>query len=90
MNDQEDKTMTEQPYNSDPYAIADYCRVVSPHVLGDYWPGIQLYYPPVKYSPAQGIYEDLDAASKRMKKHALNTSAHTLIFTLKTAVVKKK
>ncbi|MFM8759408.1 MAG: hypothetical protein ACKODS_07680 [Methylophilaceae bacterium] len=55
MNDQEDKTMTEQPYNSDPYAIADYCRVVSPHVLGDYWPGIQLYYPPVKYSPAQGI-----------------------------------
>ena len=67
-------------YNSDPYANADYCRVVSPHVLGDYWPDIQLYYPPVKYSPAQGIYEDLEAASKRDictrrlegKKHTVN------------------
>jgi len=22
--------------------------------LGDYWPGIQLYYPPVKYAPSLG------------------------------------
>ena len=77
-------------YNSDPYANADYCRVVSPHVLGDYWPGIQLYYPPVKYSPAQGIYEDLEAASKRMKKHALNTHAHTLIFDLEDGCRQKE
>ena len=35
-------------------------------MLGDFWPGIQLYYPPVKYSPAQGIYEDLAQASARM------------------------
>ena len=77
-------------YNSDPYANADYCRVVSPHVLGDYWPGIQLYYPPVKYSPAQGIYEDLEAASRRMKKHALNTHAHTLIFDLEDGCRQKE
>ena len=77
-------------YNSDPYANADYCRVISPHVLGDYWPGIQLYYPPVKYSPAQGIYEDLEAASKRMKKHALNTHAHTLIFDLEDGCRQKE
>ncbi len=41
--------------------------------LGDYWPGIQLYYPPVKYAPSLGIYEDMEQASARMKKHAHNT-----------------
>ncbi len=51
-------------------------------MLGDNWPGIQLYYPPVKYAPALGIYEDLSQASARMKKHAYNTNAHTLIFDL--------
>ena len=51
-------------------------------VLGDYWPGIQLYYPPVKYAPALGVYEDLEAASDRMKKHAHATSANTLLFDL--------
>ncbi|NOT64691.1 MAG: aldolase [Methylotenera sp.] len=51
-------------------------------MLGDSWPGIQLYYPPVKYAPALGIYEDLTQASARMKKHAHNTNAHTLIFDL--------
>lgn len=51
-------------------------------VLGGIWPGIQLYYPPIKYSPSMGIYEELDAASKRMKKHAHTTEAHTLIFDL--------
>ena len=50
--------------------------------LGDYWPGIQLYYPPVKYAPSLGIYEDMAQASARMKKHAHFTSAHTLIFDL--------
>jgi citrate lyase subunit beta / citryl-CoA lyase len=44
--------------------------------LGDYWPGIQLYYPPVKYAPSLGIYEDMEQASARMKKHAHNTIAH--------------
>ena len=51
-------------------------------VLGGIWPGIQLYYPPIKYSPSMGIYEELDAASKRMKKHAHTTEAHTLVFDL--------
>ena len=51
-------------------------------VLGEYWPGIQLYYPPVKYSPALGVYEDLHAASERLKKHAWRTNAHTLLFDL--------
>lgn len=50
--------------------------------LGGAWPGIQLYYPPVKYAPALGIYEDLEAASLRMQKHAHQTNAHTLIFDL--------
>lgn len=51
-------------------------------VLGGIWPGIQLYYPPIKYSPSMGIYEELDGASKRMKKHAHTTEAHTLVFDL--------
>lgn len=76
--------------NSDPYAIADYCRVVSSSVLGDYWPGIQLYYPPVKYSPSLGIYEDMAAAANRFKKHALNTNAHTLIFDLEDGCRQKE
>ena len=44
-------------------------------MLGESWPGIQLYYPPVKYSPALGIYEDLTQAAARMRKHAHNTQA---------------
>lgn len=65
-----------------PYADVEFCRVFNTQVLGDFWPGIQLYYPPVKYAPSLGIYEDLDAAAARMKKHAYETNAHTLIFDL--------
>ena len=57
-------------------------KKVDTSMLGGYWPGIQLYYPPVKYAPALGIYEDLEAAALRMKKHAHATHAHTLIFDL--------
>lgn len=58
-------------------------RASSSHqVLGDFWPGIQLYYPPVKYAPAQGVYEDLAAAAQRFQKHARQTHAHTLLFDL--------
>ena len=42
--------------------------------LGDCWPGIQLYYPPIKYTPSTGVYEDMAAAALRMKKHAHNTN----------------
>jgi citrate lyase subunit beta / citryl-CoA lyase len=58
--------------------------------LGDYWPGIQLYYPPVKYAPSLGIYEDMEQASARMKKHAHHTNAHTLIFDLEDGCRQKE
>lgn len=51
-------------------------------VLGGFWPGIQLYYPPVKYSPAHGAYENMQQAVERLRKHAHNCSAHTLLFDL--------
>lgn len=59
-------------------------------MLGDPWPGIQLYYPPVKYAPALGVYEDLTQASARMQKHAHHTNAHTLIFDLEDGCRQKE
>jgi citrate lyase subunit beta/citryl-CoA lyase len=58
--------------------------------LGDYWPGIQLYYPPVKYAPSLGIYEDMEQAAARMVKHAHFTNAHTLIFDLEDGCRQKE
>jgi len=68
----------------------DFGQVVRATVLSDFWPGIQLYYPPVKYAPAQGIYEDLDAAAQRFKKHAHQTPAHSLIFDLEDGCRQKE
>ena len=62
----------------------------SADVLGDFWPGIQIYYPPVKYAPALGLYEDLEQASQRFKKHAWGTTAHTLIFDLEDGCRQKE
>ena len=59
-------------------------------MLGDYWPGIQIYYPPVKYAPALGLYEDLEQASQRFKKHASGTTSHTLIFDLEDGCRQKE
>jgi citrate lyase beta subunit len=59
-------------------------------MLGGNWPGIQLYYPPVKYSPALGIYEDIAQAAARMRKHAHSTNAHTLIFDLEDGCRQKE
>jgi citrate lyase subunit beta/citryl-CoA lyase len=59
-------------------------------LLGGNWPGIQLYYPPVKYSPALGIYEDIAQAAARMRKHAHSTNAHTLIFDLEDGCRQKE
>ena len=59
-------------------------------VLGDYWPGIQFYYPPVKYAPSLGIYEDLEQAAARFRKHAWNTTAHTLLFDLEDGCRQKE
>jgi citrate lyase beta subunit len=63
---------------------------VSADMLGDYWPGIQIYYPPVKYAPALGLYEDLEQASQRFKKHAWGTNSHTLIFDLEDGCRQKE
>jgi len=59
-------------------------------VLGDYWPGIQIYYPPVKYAPSLGIYEDLEQAAQRFRKHGWNTTAHTLLFDLEDGCRQKE
>jgi citrate lyase subunit beta/citryl-CoA lyase len=59
-------------------------------ILGDDWPGIQIYYPPVKYAPSLGIYEDLEQASLRFQKHALNTKSHTLLFDLEDGCRQKE
>lgn len=72
------------------YQTAYLTDVTDEAVLGDYWPGIQLYYPPVKYAPALGIYEDLEAASARMKKHAHETNANTLLFDLEDGCRQKE
>lgn len=62
----------------------------SARLLGDYWPGIQFYYPPVKYAPSLGIYEDLEQAAQRFRKHAWHTSAHTLLFDLEDGCRQKE
>jgi citrate lyase beta subunit len=59
-------------------------------ILGDYWPGIQIYYPPVKYAPSLGIYEDLEQAAQRFRKHGWNTTAHTLLFDLEDGCRQKE
>jgi len=64
--------------------------IINASALGDHWPGIQLYYPPVKYAPSLGIYEDMEQAAARMKKHAHHTSAHTLIFDLEDGCRQKE
>jgi citrate lyase beta subunit len=63
---------------------------VAVDILGDYWPGIQFYYPPVKYAPSLGIYEDLEQAAQRFRKHAWNTTAHTLLFDLEDGCRQKE
>ena len=59
-------------------------------LLGDYWPGVQIYYPPVKYAPSLGIYEDLEQAAQRFRKHAWTTTAHTLLFDLEDGCRQKE
>jgi hypothetical protein len=62
----------------------------TPDILGDYWPGIQIYYPPVKYAPSLGIYEDLEQAAQRFRKHGWHTTAHTLLFDLEDGCRQKE
>jgi citrate lyase subunit beta/citryl-CoA lyase len=65
-------------------------KEIESDLFGGFWPGIQLYYPPVKYSPSTGVYEDLEAAGARFQKHAHNTNAHTLIFDLEDGCRQKE
>ena len=73
-----------------PPAASGPVRRSSVDILGDYWPGIQIYYPPVKYAPSLGIYEDVDQAAQRFRKHAWNTTAHTLLFDLEDGCRQKE
>src|SRR6476469_2346059 len=59
-------------------------------VLGDYWPGIQIYFPPVKYAPSLGIYETMEQAAERFRKHGWHTKAHTLLFDLEDGCRQKE
>jgi citrate lyase subunit beta / citryl-CoA lyase len=68
----------------------DFEPILNSGISLDYWPGIQLYYPPVKYVPTLGTYEDLDAASQRFIKYAHFTPAHTLIFDLEDGCRQKE
>lgn len=58
-------------------------------ILGGYWPGIQIYYPPIKYNPLDGTYESMEQAKLRLQKHAYQTKAHTLLFDLEDGCSKK-
>jgi citrate lyase beta subunit len=69
---------------------ADVADRAAAEILGDYWPGVQIYYPPVKYAPSLGIYEDLEQAAQRFKKHAWQTTAHTLLFDLEDGCRQKE
>lgn len=59
-------------------------------ILVDFWPGIQLYFPLVKYLPVLGIYEDLETAARRFQKHAHGARAQTIIFDLEDGCRKKE
>jgi len=59
-------------------------------VLGDFWPGIQIYYPPIKFNPMDGTYESLEQAKLRLQKHAYKTNAHTLLFDLEDGCSQKE
>jgi len=59
-------------------------------VLGGFWPGIQLYYPPVKYSPKDSEYETMEQAVERIRKHGHHCAAHTLLFDLEDGCRQKE
>ena len=69
-----------------PTSIVDLTKLTSKDdltpVLGGYWPGIQIYYPPIKFNPLDGTYETMEQAKFRLQKHAYKTKAHTLLFDL--------
>src|SRR3954463_1926786 len=71
-----------------PAPVADAASAAG--ILGDYWPGIQIYYPPVKYAPSLGANGDLEQAGQRFRKHAWTLNAHTLLFDLEDGCRQKE
>ncbi len=58
-------------------------------VLGGDWPGIQLYYPPVKFSTPHNRYETMEEAAERLRRRAHETPANTLLFDLEDGCQQK-
>ncbi|MCS6985252.1 MAG: aldolase/citrate lyase family protein [Leptospiraceae bacterium] len=54
------------------------------------WPGIQLYYPPVKYYPARNEYESVEDACVRLRERSLLSKPHTLLLDLEDGCRLKK
>ena len=52
-------------------------RSSGPTILADFWPGIQLYYPPVKYAPPSASTRTWTQAAQRFRKHAWHTRSPT-------------
>ena len=74
-----------------PAAAAAHDRpAVRSTILGDYWPGIQIYYPPVKYAPSLGIYETWSRPRSASASTRWNTTAHTLLFDLEDGCRQKE
>lgn len=58
-------------------------------ILDSRWPGIQLYYPPIKFIPKESRYETLQEAAERLQRIALTCRAHTLLFDLEDGCARK-
>ena len=54
------------------------------------WPGIELYFPPVKFVPQKNTYENDEEAEQRFWKWGATTKATTLILDLEDGCRKKK
>ncbi len=54
------------------------------------WPGVQLYYPPVRYFPARNAYESIEEAAERLRNKALQSKAHTILFDLEDGCRQKE
>jgi citrate lyase subunit beta / citryl-CoA lyase len=57
---------------------------------GGRWPGIELYYPPIKYNSHTGGYESEEEAEQRFWRRGATTTAHTLLLDLEDGCHLKK
>lgn len=53
------------------------------------WPGVELYYPPIKFVSRTNDYESLEEAEARFKKWAATTRANTLLLDLEDGCQRK-